>query len=70
MNNEQNKPTELTEKELAGIAGGGDSSIGLVGRQTGIKTEEELVEGGAVNVGPMHDHTSRTILPEGARRLR
>ena len=23
MNNEQNKPTELTEKELEGIAGGG-----------------------------------------------
>ena len=73
MNNEQNKPTELTEKELEGIVGGGDF-IRPFERQTGIKTgmtgEAELVEGGAVNVEPMHDHPSVTFLPESARRLR
>ena len=47
MNNEPNKPTELTEKELAGIVGGDDITIERFGRQTGIKTvEAELVEGG------------------------
>ena len=46
MNNEPNTPTELTEKELEGIAGGGDCIEPMEGR-TGIKTvEAELVEGG------------------------
>ena len=72
MNNEPNKPTELTEKELEGIAGGGDG-IGPVVRQTVIKTEmiveKELVEGGAVKER-IHDLPSVTFLPESARRLR
>ena len=69
MNNEQNKPTELTEKELEGIAGGGDCIEPMEGR-TGIKTvEAELVEGGAVKER-IHDLPSVTFLPESARRLR
>ena len=71
MNNEPNKPVELTEKELEGIVGGSNFTIGPVGRQTVIKTEmiveKELVGGGA---GPIHGCSSVTLLPESARRLR
>ena len=47
MNNEQNKPTELTEKELEGISGGMpawhiESDVGRT-IKTGMIGEEELV---------------------------
>ena len=46
MNNEQNKPTELTEKELAGIAGGARDLVTVTGQEVEWEVEKKVAVSG------------------------
>ena len=69
MNNEQNKPTELTEKELAGIVGGaGDLvTVRVRRKEEEWKEKSEAVEGGGsfvLSVSPADGQFFKTIICE------
>ena len=50
MNNEQNKPTELTEKELEGISGGAIVPVTVTMKDVEV-VKKVAVETGAVETG-------------------
>ena len=50
MNNEQNKPTELTEKELEGIVGGAGDLVTVTMKEVEV-VKKVAVETGAVETG-------------------
>ena len=49
MNNEQNKPVELTEKELAGIAGGLEKRTGMLVEVGDLKNRIEDTVSAVIN---------------------